>query len=178
MESPLSAEQEEELVNLIAQQQPVLRVLIRAMVPGRADCEDILQETNLVLWRKRDSYEMGTNFNAWAGTIARFQVMAWRKRSQANRLQTFDDEVLERLVESTCERWGNLPDRRQALRKCMQGISEDNRSLIEHRYFTKSSLADFAKAQGQSFASVRKKLERLRASLRDCINRQLAQETD
>ena len=38
---------------------------ILAMCPSLQDAEDVLQETNLVLWRKFSQYQRGTSFLAW-----------------------------------------------------------------------------------------------------------------
>ena len=50
-----------------------------SVLPNRTDVDDLLQETNLVLWREFESFEIGTNFTAWAYRIAHNQVLAWRK---------------------------------------------------------------------------------------------------
>ncbi|MBK1833824.1 sigma-70 family RNA polymerase sigma factor [Roseibacillus ishigakijimensis] len=161
------------MMALIAQQQSILRALIRSMIPGSSECEDVLQETNLVLWRKRATFTPGTNFNAWAGTIARFQVMAWRQRSLKNQSLAFDEEVLERLSQAASTQWENFQGRQEALQHCLAQLAADQRELVEHRYFERASLAEFARRKGRTHAAVRKILERVRASLRDCINRQL-----
>ena len=42
------------------------------------DAEDVLQEANLVLWRKFDQYQEGTNFFAWACQIIRYEVLKYQ----------------------------------------------------------------------------------------------------
>jgi len=176
MDRQLTAEEEEEVIALIAQQQNVLRVVIRCMAPRCPDVDDILQETNLVLWRKRHSFEIGTNFNAWAATIARFQVMAWREKSQRNQTLAFDEELMDRLVVSASEGWDNFQARREALQHCLSKLSRESQALIEHRYTHKASLSDFAKQNGRTYAAVCKMLERVRQGLRECINRRFVTE--
>ncbi len=177
MAERLTKEEEEEIMALIAQQQGVLRMIIRSMAPRCPDLDDILQETNLVIWRKRHTFEIGSNFNAWASTIARFQVMAWRERSQRNRLLAFDDELLERLVNSTTDRWNNLEARKEALSSCLAQLPRQHRALIDHRYVHNEPLIDFAKKHGRTYAAVCKLLERVRRGLRECINQRFTTET-
>ena len=85
----------------------MLYAFIFRLVPSMADADDILQETNLVLWSKQAEFTPGTDFRAWAFRIARFQVMAHRRRQSLDRL-IFGDELVERLArqaESGCGRW-------------------------------------------------------------------------
>lgn len=176
MSTEQGGDRDEQLVALIAQQQTRLRAVIRSMMPCPSDCEDILQETNLVLWRKRETYEPGSNFGAWAGTIARFQVMAWRKRHANRPSAGFDGDLLQRVASAAIDHFDDFSERRDALRQCMAGLSTDQRDLIEHRYFKREPLADLAKDRGKTYAAVAKLLERLRTRLRDCVNQRLATE--
>ncbi|HVJ69575.1 MAG TPA: sigma factor, partial [Caulifigura sp.] len=70
----------EELVSLITWHQRRLFAYIMSLVRSPNDAEDILQEVNVVLWRKRDDFHAGTDFLAWAFRISRTQVMAFRAR--------------------------------------------------------------------------------------------------
>ena len=53
---------------------------IRSLVVHRADAEDLLQETASVLWQKFHEFQPGSNFLAWAMSIARFQVRHFRRK--------------------------------------------------------------------------------------------------
>ena len=52
--------------------------------PGAAN--DLLQDTNVVLWQNWREFEPGTNFKAWSFRIAHFQFMALRQRRLRDRL--------------------------------------------------------------------------------------------
>ena len=58
---------------------------------------EVLQETNLVLWRKSDEFQSGSDFKAWSFRVAHFQVMAFRQRQIRDRL-VFDDVQLDRII--------------------------------------------------------------------------------
>ncbi|MEM9410761.1 MAG: sigma-70 family RNA polymerase sigma factor [Planctomycetota bacterium] len=174
----LSEPDDEYFVALIASSQPLLRTIIRSMLPGSNACEDILQETNMVLWRKQDAFDRGTRFEAWAATIARLQVLAWCKKNRQDKTCNFDEKLLERIASVAHVQLNNLSDRREALRYCLKQLSKANRELIEYRYFQKRRLVDFASSQQRSLAAVTKTLERLRGKLRDCINRRISLEVD
>ena len=47
-----------------------LRGYLRTLIPDEVDCDDLVQETLLFLWERRDhSYEQ-SSFNAWAYRVA------------------------------------------------------------------------------------------------------------
>src|SRR5262249_34859663 len=73
-------------IRLLGQSHRSLHLYVMSLVPNRNDAEDILQQTNLVLWREFHQFEPGTNFTAWACRVAFNQVLAWRKRRQRDRL--------------------------------------------------------------------------------------------
>jgi RNA polymerase sigma-70 factor (ECF subfamily) len=79
-----------------------------------ADADDILQETNLVLWSKQDEFTPGTDFRVWAFRVARYQVMAYRKRQSLDRL-VFGDELIDRLARLDQRRRETFDQKRELL---------------------------------------------------------------
>ena len=55
------ATQQAEFVGQTARQQAALHAYIISLMPGIDGVDDVLQETNIVLWEKRKSFEPGTN---------------------------------------------------------------------------------------------------------------------
>ena len=68
-----------------------------------------------------------------------------------------------------------LEDRHVALRNCLTKLRPQERDLLHHRYATSVSLEDYAKATKRSSGTLKAILFKLRAALRDCIERQLTQ---
>jgi RNA polymerase sigma-70 factor (ECF subfamily) len=64
---------DDSILMLIAAHQADLLAYIHSMLPGDPSVDDILQRTNLVLWRKRRSFEKGTSFHVWACAVARWE---------------------------------------------------------------------------------------------------------
>ena len=71
-----------EFLALLGQQELQLSACIHALVPSWHDAEDIIQETRLRLWRDFGKFQSGSDFSAWACTIARYVVRAYVKESQ------------------------------------------------------------------------------------------------
>lgn len=165
----------EELVRLIAQAQQRLYAFLLVLVRRPTDVDDILQETNIVLWRKRETYCSGTDFYAWAFEIARFQVLAFKAR-EARRADPFDDSLLDELAE-TVRVESAADDRREAaLQGCLEKLTESQRELIVRRYQPNVAVNSLAVELGKNAKAVSESLRRIRELLRNCIERTLATE--
>src|ERR1700722_15634363 len=129
----LSPERADAFVRLLGQNQRRLHVYVMSMVPGWADAEEIIQETNLVLWREFHQFQLGTNFAAWACKVAFHQVLAWRKRRQRDRLE-FSPAFLEAVAEETSAIGDALEERSQLLSGCVEKLPAAQRDLLRLRY--------------------------------------------
>ena len=69
---------DEFILELTQVQQRLLSYIYRR-VANREQAQEVLQQTNLVLCRKADDFELGTNFNAWAFAVAHYQILSHRK---------------------------------------------------------------------------------------------------
>ena len=83
MPAPPNDNASAEFVSLLTGHQRKLYSFILSLLRNPSDADDVLQETNLVLWQKCNEFEPGTNFGAWAFRVAQFQVMAHRKKMAA-----------------------------------------------------------------------------------------------
>jgi len=84
MSRSVSEEQrEEEFVQLVTKHHVALRGFVGALMPGQQDIDDVVQEVTSLLWQKRSSYVMGSNFRAWMFTTARYKILGyWRDRQR------------------------------------------------------------------------------------------------
>jgi len=83
-----------DFVRLLKRYDRRLAAYVFSLVPDWNDAEDILQDTWVRLWEQFDEYRQGEDFGVWACTIARYLVMAYRKRMQRERLH-FSPEVVD-----------------------------------------------------------------------------------
>src|SRR4051812_41613851 len=92
----------EEVQRLFLRHAGVLRGFILGLLPDHNHAEDVFQEVFLTVTRKADEFTPGTNFLAWARTVARLKVLeAWRaSRSSPHPLSP---EAMEALIESAEE---------------------------------------------------------------------------
>jgi RNA polymerase sigma-70 factor (ECF subfamily) len=169
----LDATQQAEFVSQIARHQSALHAYIISLMPGVDGVDDVLQETNLVLWEKRGTFEPGSNFRAWACAIARYRVMGHRRKLARQGLPLFDDALAEQLAAECEAEPEELTDRIRALEHCLGRLPEKERALIDNRYFSDSHLDEYAAQCGRPVESLRVSLFRIRAALKKCITGEL-----
>ena len=86
--------------------QPALYAYILSLLPNREDANDVLQDANLVMWRRSDEFVEGTNFLAWAYQIARYKVLAHHRDCHRDR-HIFDDGLFAQLADQADRRAGS-----------------------------------------------------------------------
>jgi RNA polymerase sigma-70 factor (ECF subfamily) len=170
----LDAIQQAEFVGQITRHQSMLRAYIISLMPGMDGVDDVLQETNIVLWEKRSNYQPGTNFRAWACAIVRLEVKTHRRKMLRLGKVILDEDLADQLAEHCEAPPAEVEERLRALNQCLGHLKEKERQLVEHRYFSKLSLEGFSASCGRPVESLRVSLFRLRAALKKCINGELA----
>lgn len=158
------------LVGQITSVQQRLYAYIFSLVGDADRAQDVLQETNLVLWNKSAEFEPGTNFVAWAYRIAHFQVLAYRKRNARDRL-VFDDGVVAALADETAARLESFDVRRAAMQRCMERLTEHQRRIVTERYMNGTRIVAIAKSMQMTTNAVGQALHRARLALAECIRR-------
>jgi RNA polymerase sigma-70 factor (ECF subfamily) len=135
----------------------------------------VVQQANATLWRKRDEFALGTNFRAWAFSVARYEVLSHRKRQARDSRLVFGEELEQVLADDLIERPDDTERRHEALRGCLEKLRQQDRELLLYRYTaTAGTLDDFAQRMGRSVGGLKVTLHRLRNALLGCIEKQLA----
>ena len=151
--------------------QPRLYGFILKRLADQDQARDVLQRTNLVICQKAGDYKPGTSFSAWTFTIARFQLMAWRKNQSRNRL-VFSDTVYEQ-IDTKCEQKVVDDVRLDALRDCIKQLNVDENKLLEQRYHKDLPLATIASTLNMSIDAIGMRLSRIRKKLGQCVQQKL-----
>lgn len=165
-----------EFVRLQTKYQQRVFSFILTLVPHWPDAEEILQETNMVLWEKMEQFEPGTDFVRWANQVAYFEVLKFRKRHQRDTTR-FTEAFLEDVAEETISLSETLQSQCDALAVCLQKLPDKDRTLISHRYLEGATTKSVAETLGRSMDAVYKSLQRARSALLACVrNRLIAEE--
>lgn len=165
----------EPFVQQLTSNQNRLYGYIFSLLGDHSRAADVLQETNLVMWRKLAEFHPEKPFLPWAFAIARFQVMAQLRDQKRDRL-LLDAELAEAIGEETERQAEHIDSVRDALRQCMSKLTPGNRDLIERRYFHAHSIADTAEGLDRTVGSIKVALLRIRRQLADCVQNRLTTE--
>jgi RNA polymerase sigma-70 factor (ECF subfamily) len=166
-------ENDSEIVALLTQHQSAIRFYVSSLLPGESRSADVAQQANLTIWNKRNDFEPGTNFRAWAFSIARYEVLNFRKKEARDSRLVFSDELEELISTELGAESDDLETRHDALRSCLQKLKPADRDLIRHRYFDRAPLKEYAETVGRSAGGLKVTLHRLRNVLANCVERQL-----
>ncbi len=164
-----------EYLSRVSRAQRSLYAFIVTLVRQAVDAEDVLQETNIVLWRKAHEFDPTRDFMPWALRIAQLQAMAHLKR-QKRVPMTLDEPLLAKLADEAISVTAESDVRRQALARCLQKLPVHQRELIATRYEPDGSVNKLARRSGKSAKAISESLRRIRRALLDCIERTVARE--
>lgn len=174
---PQDSRHEAEIALGIASLRLPLRGYLHTLIPDQAACDDLVQETLLFLWERRESADESTPLRAWGFKVAWFKAMAWHRDHRRDRLVYFSDDVLQQIAPVAEAMSSSAENRLEALRHCLSGLPEDDLALLRLKYVDQGSLTRHADVQGWKPNRVQKALSRLRLALRHCIQGRLQSES-
>ncbi len=164
---------ESQFVAQLTECQLPLLLYVRSLLPGDAAAADVAQQANAKIWEKREDFQIGTNFKAWAFSIARFEVLNYRKQQARDSRLVFSDELQQTIADELMESCDDLQQRHEALRSCLGELRSKDRELLLRRYSGRGTLSQYAAEIGRSAGGLKVTLHRLRSSLLACIQRRL-----
>ena len=173
----LPATELRDFVKLLLEQQAALRAYIVSLMPGSDDVEDVLQNTNVVVWEKMGEFALGTDFRAWLFTIARNMVKAQFRANKRYQSPSVDEKLMLAIDEVWSQRSGQeITLKQRALDHCLEQLRPLERSLISVRYTKGKNLENYAKEIGRPADSLRTTLSRVRGKLRNCVDQRISME--
>jgi RNA polymerase sigma-70 factor (ECF subfamily) len=158
----------EAFVRLMTEHQGRLFGYVLSLVGDPDRANEVLQETNVVLWRDHAEFRPGSNFSAWAFRVAHFQVMAYRQRRIRDRL-VFDDGMVELLAPEAKELDDAFDARQQKLTDCLGKLSPAHRELLRRRYAEGEAVETLARERGMTANAAAQALFRIRRILIQCV---------
>lgn len=153
-----------------------LMAYLRSVVGDPATADDLFQETLLVAWRRLDDFDRKRPFGPWLRGIAAKLVLAHR-RSAADDDRLCDAETLEyldqRLTQYHRLAGDTWEEKLAALADCIRLLPDAFRMAIRLRYHEEVPAEELAGRLQLSTEALKKRLQRARALLLDCIQGKL-----
>lgn len=164
---------------LIREHEFGLTAFLRAAGLDAASADDLAQDCFIAAWRQIDTYDRNRPFSAWLRGIAQHKLIdhyrhteATTRRLDAQQLDAVSAEFA-RLIPG---RGDAINDTLVALEDCLAALPVEDHDIVRHAYTDGLSCAAIAGQIGRTIEAVKKRLQRARASLRDCILGKLATE--
>lgn len=158
-----------EFVKELTLHQGSVLAYIRSLMGGCSGAQDVLQQTNLKLWEKKDDFTPGTNFKAWAFAVARFEVLGQRKRLKRGGWLVFSEDVAELFAADLENDPTDWDEALLALEGCIGKLRPQDMELVQVRYASGCGLDEYADRLRRSSGTLKARLFKIRAVLRRCV---------
>lgn len=161
---------------LFVQEAASIKYFVLSLLPNPGEAEDLVQEVFLTVTAKAADFTEGSNFKAWAFTIARFKVLEFHRR-QKWIPHSLSEATMAMLADEAAE----IPDRytiekeqrlNQALSRCIKKLAPKAKLLVERVYEDGVKPGAVAKEIGWKTNAAYVALSRARSTLRTCLERQ------
>lgn len=172
---PADREQHDQFLRLFMEHEEALRLFVRSLLFNQEESREVMQEVAIVLWRKFDDSLDSNAFRRWAFGVARMEALSFR-RDRARDRHVFGDDIAQLLEQTIQAEHVALQLERNALEKCVDKLSVDQRELVDTAYEPGVKKRDLASKLGWTAMTLYRKLHRIRLQLIECTRRELAAE--
>jgi RNA polymerase sigma-70 factor, ECF subfamily len=171
---PGENERMEIFVQNLTQGQEKLFRYIFSLVSHEPDARDILQETNMALYRKSEQYDPKRPFLAWAYGFAYLQVQKHREKSNRSPLLLSED-VIDLIAHDREHLDTHLDDRLDLLDGCLYKLSPRDQQIISSRYVERQSVETIMERFDLTRRTLFRHLDLIRQQLHECVSLKLRQ---
>ena len=166
---------DDQFVQLLVGYQATLYSFIQLLLPQQADTDEVYQETCLVMWQSRESYDASREFLPWCRGVARNQVRRYQRKHARDRIMLCEDTMDELAAfDAALDRDENRAAR--ALTSCLSKLQAAQCVLLDCYYRGRESSKAIATSLGTTTEALHMKLHRLRRTLRECVEKELLEE--
>jgi RNA polymerase sigma-70 factor (ECF subfamily) len=166
------------LAQLLMKHRTALYAYIFAGVRNHVDAEDVLQNVSLAVVESSTQLPDAAGFLPWALEIARRRLLKHYRQSRRER--PLDPDLLSQLIVAAERVESHLPtsSHQAALQTCLDSLPPTSRELMRLRYDgSHKDVAELADRFQRTVQSVYAQLKRVKAALRECVERRLATES-
>lgn len=166
------ADERETFTELFNRSQHRVYGYIITLLPNRDDAEEVFQETCLTVCDKWAEFDSTRDFVRWACGIAHNVARNYR-RSKQRPLVTLSEGLLAEIVAERLESEPLLETRNSALSRCIEKLPISQRKVLERSYLGGEAIRSVAQRMGITPAALYLRLQRIRRTLFDCVDRAL-----
>ena len=152
----------------------MLTAYIRSVIHDSSTVDDLFQETMMIAWSKFDDCDLSRPFGPWIRGIASRLMSAHLRKSRKSIplvSQAFLEEISAQLDQIQGGPGDTWQEKIAQLGRCVQRLSALNRTAVETRYLHGESMASTCQRLNISLETIKKRLQRARRQLADCLTR-------
>jgi len=163
---------------LVREHADMLLVFLKSSLGNVSDVDDVFQETMIVAWRRLDDFDHTRPFGPWLRGIARKLVLAHHRKTVRNVCNAAVLDQLEFQLDQIAARPGDTWEEKiSLLRECVRSLPEHYRVVVTERYFQRQPIRQVSELLELSTATVKKRLQRARSLVLECMQGKLAAES-
>lgn len=159
---------------LVREHADMLTIYLRSALGNTPDVDDIFQETMVVAWKRLDDFDPDRPFGPWLRGIARNLVLVHHRGRIRNLCTPAVLGQIESRLDQLASRDGDTWDEKlELLRGCVKLLPDHYQTVVSHHYFQEQPIRQVATSLGLSTAAVKKRLQRARSLVLQCIESKL-----
>ena len=155
--------------------QSSVKAYLRSLVRDAQHAEDLLQEVALRAHENYEQYDPTRPFIGWVLGIARYQILAYYKRRNADR-HVFSEKLLASIEEQYVELQPTMNARSDALERCLEKLPARLARIMTARYRDGLQAPQIATHMGATATAINTALTRARKQLKQCVEARLRAE--
>lgn len=159
-------------IETLTENQLALRAFIGSSVGEHADAQDVLQKTNIILWKKSSQWDESTPFLRWAFAVARYEVLAHFRGLSREKL-IFNEDVILLMADEAETTASNVSEQAEALKHCLSRLNAKHRHLLNSKYLLNRTIQQMSEELKTTEDSVKSLLYRLRSKLSACVKNKM-----
>jgi RNA polymerase sigma-70 factor (ECF subfamily) len=160
---------------IVRRYQQDVKDVVSGLLYRRQETEEIVQQVFVNAFVNLSTFQEGRDFSGWICTIARNAVREQLRKQMRydRRLQTYYDMLAARLDGEGRSTDDHL--REASLRQCLEQLSDKAGQVVRWRYTEGRKISDIAATLRTTANAISKLLARARVTLRECLERKMAQ---
>jgi RNA polymerase sigma factor (sigma-70 family) len=151
-----------------------LLVYALALTRDPNTAREIVQDAFVAAYEKIDAFDVTRDFAAWMRGIVRNKWREWLRRNTRPEIPDQDLALMDAAVAGwQSSRVAGGSEVFDALDQCLQRLPESLRAAVHACYYRGETSEEAAVSLGCEPAAIRKRLQRSRELLRDCVEKKL-----
>lgn len=146
---------------------PLMRYIIRPILPDDREQEECISDAALRVWEKIDTYDPARgSFTTWLTVLTRNAALNRARKSEPEHRELTPDLPAP---DSDPEQQLLKKERLWELRQVLSGLSDGERSLLYRKYYYRQPTAQIARELGTTERAVEGRLYRLKSKLKKLL---------